>query len=147
MRASLKTPEAGMSENVKRMPESDIKTMMMKNAIRIFAAILLAIPLAAQQPQTNAPLYPVNSKYANGVAPGYWPTAGSGLTLNLSAGTANCSGTIATYAGGTLTMTASTTNYVYLNSSCAPAVKAEAFVGSDIPLAMVTTSGSAITSI
>jgi hypothetical protein len=121
--------------------------MMMKNAIRIVAAILLAIPLAAQQPQTNAPLYRVNAKYANGVAPGYWPTAGSGLTLNLSAGTANCSGSIVTYAGGTLTMAASTTNYVYLNSSCAPAVKNGGFGASDIPVATVNTGSSAISSI
>ena len=33
--------------------------MTMKNAIRICAAILLAIPLVAQQPQTSAPLYRV----------------------------------------------------------------------------------------
>jgi len=40
-------------------------------------------PAFAQQPvaQQGQPLYPVNAKYVNGVAPGYWPTAGSGLTL------------------------------------------------------------------
>ena len=106
-------------------------------------------PAFAQQPvaQQGQPLYPVNAKYVNGVAPGYWPTAGGGLTLNLSAGTANCGG-IVTYAGGTLTMTASTTNYVYLNtsSSCAPAVNTTGF-GNNIPIATVITSGSAIASI
>jgi len=104
-----------------------------------------------QQPQTsNAPLYQANAKWANGVAPGYWPTAGSGLTLNVSSGTANCgSGVLNTYGGGTLTMSASTTNYVYLNTSanCAPAVKTSNFVAVDIPIAVVSTSGSAITNI
>src|ERR1700749_3977029 len=90
----------------------------------------------AQNPQTQtAPIYPVNAKYTNGVAPGYAPTAGSGLNLALGPGTVNCSGTIDTYSGGTLTMTASMTNYVYLNTaaSCVPAVKTTAFTTSDIP--------------
>jgi hypothetical protein len=105
--------------------------------------------LFAQQPQAQGgqPLYPVNAKYVNGVAPGFWPTAGSGLTLNLSAGTANCGG-IVTYAGGMLTMAASATNYVYLNmsSSCTPGVNTTGF-GSNIPIATVVTGASAITSI
>lgn len=119
----------------------------MKKLARIIPLFIpaLAAVLAAQQPQTQtAPIYPVNAKYANGVAPGYAPTAGSGLTLNLSAGTVNCGGTIATYPGGTLTMTASTTNYVYLDtsSSCAPAVKTTAFTSSDIPIASIGTTSS-----
>ena len=118
-----------------------------------FLALLLfagALPICAQQPQTQtAPLSAINAKYVNGVAPGYWATPGSGLTLNVSAGTTNCAGTIDTYSGGTLTMTASTTNYIYLNTaaSCVPAVKTTAFTSSDIPLAVVVTSGSAITGI
>ncbi|HEV2463535.1 MAG TPA: LamG-like jellyroll fold domain-containing protein [Acidobacteriaceae bacterium] len=115
-----------------------------------FILAIVALPALAQQPQTQtAPIFDANAKYVNGVAPGYWPTAGSGLTLNLSAGTANCSGTIATYAAGTLTMTASTTNYVYLStaSSCVPAVKTTAFVAADIPIAEVVASGTAITPI
>lgn len=111
---------------------------------------LVACPVFAQQPQTQTdPLSRINAKYVNGVAPGYYPTSGSALTLDLGAGTANCSGTIAQYSGGTLTMAASTTNYVYLNtaSSCVPAVKTTAFTSSDIPIAEVVTSGSAITSI
>ena len=63
-------------------------------------------PAFAQQPQAQQgqPLYAVNAKYVNGVAPGYWPTAGTGLTLNLSAGTALCGNppTPVSYAGGTL---------------------------------------------
>jgi hypothetical protein len=121
----------------------------MKNSIA-FLLMITALCAAAQQPQTHiAPIYLVNAKYVNGVAPGYAPTVGSGLTLNLGGGTANCAGTIATYAAGTLTMTASTTNYVYLNTaaSCIPAVKTTTFTSSDIPLAIVVTSSSAITGI
>lgn len=117
---------------------------------KVICFALPAISCFAQQPQTQtAPISAINAKYVNGAAPGYWPTAGSGLTLNVSSGTAFCSGAVITYAGGTLTMTASTTNYVYLNtaSSCAPAVKTSTFTSSDIPVAQVVTSGSAITSI
>ena len=82
--------------------------------------------LFGQQPQAQSgqPLYPVNAKYVNGVAPGYWPTAGSGLTLNLSAGTAWCSNppSLVTYPGGTLSLAANATSYVYLDpaANCAP---------------------------
>lgn len=121
----------------------------MKKSIA-FLLVITALSVAAQQPQTHtAPIYLVNAKYANGVAPGYAPTAGSGLTLNLGGGTVNCGGTIATYAAGTLTMAASATNYVYLNtsSSCVPAVKTSTFVAADIPIAVVVAGSSAITSI
>lgn len=124
--------------------------MLLKRIFFLALALLCSASICGQQPQTQtAPLYAVNAKYVNGVAPGYAPTAGSGLTLNLGGGTANCGGTIVTYAAGMLTMTASTTNYVYLNTatSCAPAVKTTAFTSSDIPIATVVTSGSAITSI
>jgi hypothetical protein len=120
---------------------------------RLFAVLTLAastVVVHAQQPQTQtAPIYRANAKYVQGVGPGYWPTAGSGLTLNVAAGTAFCSGNVITYAGGTLTMTASATNYVYLitSSSCVPAVKTTAFTASDIPIATVVAGSSAITSI
>lgn len=121
----------------------------------LFIASSVAV---AQNPQTQtAPLYATNAKYTNGVAPGYMPCANdaancsstSGLNLSVGPGTANCSGTIETYAGGTLTMTASATNYVYLNTaaSCAPAVKTSAFAAGDIPIATVVAGGSSITSI
>ena len=103
------------------------------------------LALSAQQPQTHtAPTFKANAKWVNGVAPGYAPTAGASLTLNLSAGTAFCGGSVITYAGGTLTMTGSTTNNVYLDtaSSCAPAVKTSAFTSADIPIAVVTTTSS-----
>lgn len=123
----------------------------MRTKTILLLLLFMAIVASAQNPQTQTawPAYAVNAKYAGGVAPGYAPTAGSGLNLALSPGTANCSGTIITYTGGTLALTASTTNYVYLNtaSNCAPAVKTTAFVAADIPIAVITTSGSAITSI
>lgn len=110
---------------------------------------LLAMTAAAfsQNPQsTLAPVVSVNAKYVNGVAPGYAPTSGTGLLVNLGPGTANCSGTIDTYAGGNLSLTASTANYVYLNTaaSCVPAVKTSAFTSTDIPVAVVITGGSGI---
>jgi len=106
-----------------------------------------------QQPQAQSgqPMYPVNAKYVQGVGPGYWPTAGAGLLLNLAAGTAFCGNppTLVPYAGGTLTLTASQTNYVYLDptASCAPAFNTTGFVPGQIPIAKVVTGGSAITAI
>src|SRR5579862_6713301 len=81
-----------------------------------FILHLLSFNFFAQQPQTQAvqELFPVNAKYVQGFGPGYWPTAGSGLTLNLAAGTAICSSIVQSYAGGTLTMALSATNYVFL---------------------------------
>ena len=106
---------------------------------------------AAQQPQAQSgqPIYPANAKYVQGVGPGYWPTKGTGLVLNLAAGTAFCSGTVYTYSGGTLTMTASTTNYVYLDpsASCVPSVNTTGFTSSMVPVAAVITGSSAITTV
>jgi hypothetical protein len=125
----------------------------------IAAAFALAVPALPQNPQTQtAPIYAVNAKYTNGTAPGYWATQqavgsqpiASGLNINVGPGTVNCgSGTIIQYAGGTFALTASATNRIYLNtaSSCAPAVKTSAFAAIDIPIAVVVTSGSAITSV
>lgn len=111
---------------------------------------LLSAPIVfGQQPQSSGPLFLANAAEANGTAPGYWPTIGSGLVLNLSSGTAFCNGSIVTYAGGTLTLTASTTNYIYLNtaSSCAPAAKTTAFTSQDIPIATAVTGTTTITSV
>lgn len=128
---------------------------MRKAFLFLFLILALGVPRArAQQPQTSdvsatQPIFPVNAKFTNGVAPGYWPTAGSGLTLNVSAGTVFCGGSIATYAGGTLTMTASMTNYVYLDTtaSCALTSNTTGFSATTIPIAKVVASGSAITAI
>jgi hypothetical protein len=104
-----------------------------------------------QQPQAQAgqPIYPINAKYVQGFGPGYWPTAGSQLTLNLAPGTAICGNTVQTYTGGTLTLTASTTNYVYLDASnnCTPASNTTGFSSTSIPIAQVTTDATAISSI
>jgi hypothetical protein len=103
-----------------------------------------------QQPQTStAPVFAANAKYVQGVGPGYWPTAGAGLTLNLSAGTAFCNAATVNYAGGTLTLAANQTNYVYLDpaASCAPASNITGFSIGQIPIAKVVTDASAISSI
>jgi hypothetical protein len=71
--------------------------------------------------------------------------------LNLSAGTALCGNPPApvTYAGGTLTMMAAATNYVYLDplASCAPTLNTSGFGVGQIPLAVVVTGASAITTV
>lgn len=131
----------------------------MKKLALLWLSIWFAGFLAfGQNPQTStAPLYATNAKYVNGVAPGYYPTqqalgalgAQTGLHINVGPGTANCAGTIITYAGGTFTMTASAINYIYLNtaSSCAVSVKTTGYTSSDIPVAMVTAGSSTLSSI
>src|SRR5208282_5323200 len=113
----------------------------------LFAPVATA---SGQQPATQAaPLYATNAKYVQGVGPGYWPTPGAGLTLNLAPGTAFCGGSIRTYGGGTLTMAASSTNYVYLDTTanCGPAANATGFSPTTIPIALATVGASAITAI
>jgi hypothetical protein len=111
----------------------------------------LAGSISAQQPQSStAPDYGASVRYVQGSSlGGYRPSAGSGLTLALGPGTAWCKGVIVNYPGGTLTLTASSDNYVYLDAAgaCAPAVSTFAFLGQNFPIAVVTTSGSAVTSI
>lgn len=105
----------------------------------------------SQQPQCpTCPSYLANAAYLNGGSfGGFAITGGSGLTLNVGPGTSYCANIKQTYAGGTLTMTNSTTNYVYLDAtaSCAPASNTSGYTASTIPLATVVTSGGAITSI
>jgi len=111
----------------------------------------LVTALRAQQPQAQAgqEIFPVNAKFVQGFGPGYWPTAGSNLTLNLAPGTAVCSNVVRTYAGGTLTLAASATNYVYLNAAnnCAPGSNTTGFATGNIPIATVATTNTAISSI
>ncbi len=81
---------------------------------------------------------------------GYEPSFQHSLNLTVSAGKANCgNGVITSYAGGTLTMSANTTNYVYLDTtnSCNPSVKTTSFISSDIPIASIVTNGSTILSV
>src|SRR5208282_6209318 len=77
------------------------------------------------------------------------PTAGSNLILNLAPGTAVCSNVVRTYAGGTLTLAPSATNYVYLDpaNNCAPASNTTGFTASSIPIATVVTTSAAISSV
>ena len=111
----------------------------------------LLTPAFPQQPQAQAgqEIFPVNAKFVQGFGPGYWPTAGANLTLNLAPGTAVCSNVVRTYAGGTLTLAPSATNYVYLNTSnnCAPASNTTGFTAATIPIATVITTSTAISSI
>jgi hypothetical protein len=91
----------------------------------------------------------MNVTSVGGVAPGYAPTAAGGLALAISAGTSLCAGAVQGYAGGTLTMIASATNYVYLDPSanCAPATNTTGFNAGAIPIATVVTNASAITGV
>ena len=105
-----------------------ISSFEFRNSILLLLAAchLSLVAGLGQQPQAQSaqPIYPVNAKYVNGVAPGFWPTAGTGLTLNISAGTAHCGNppAAASYSGGSLTMTANATNHVYLDpaAGCTP---------------------------
>jgi hypothetical protein len=122
------------------------------STLAVLAAML--IPSMAQQPQANdvpptQPIFATNAKMTNGVAPGYWPTANAtGLTLNISPGTSFFNTTIAFYAGGTLTMTNSTTNYVSLNESTGnPQTSTSNFSSGQFPVAIVVASGGNITTV
>lgn len=113
---------------------------------------LLSPALHAQQPTSTAPLFVANSQYLQGRTwADYKTSAGSGLTLNIAAGTAFCGsppGPVA-YAGGTLTMTNAATNYVYLNpaASCVPASNTTGFAAGVIPVAQVVAAGGVITGV
>lgn len=77
--------------------------------------------------------------------PGYLPQAGGGLKLNLGPGSIGT----ATYSGGTLTMTASSTNHVYLDKAAnyLPKTSVGAVASTNIPIATVITGISAITTV
>jgi hypothetical protein len=122
-------------------------------ALSLYAACLLPSTSFGQQPQAQGgqPVFAANAKYVQGVGPGYWPTAATGLALNVAAGTAYCGDppALVTYAGGSLTLTANATNYVYLDpgANCAPTASTTGFTAGRIPLAKVITGASTITSI
>jgi hypothetical protein len=69
--------------------------------------------------------------------------------LNLAPGTAVCSNVVRTYAGGTLTLAPSATNYVYLDptNNCAPASNTTGFTTASIPIATVVTTSAGISSV
>jgi hypothetical protein len=121
--------------------------MNLKKILSFIALALVSVmPIVAQQPQSQVdPPFQVNAILTNGVAPGYAPLPGTGLNVNIGPGTANNAGTIEFYAGGTLALTASVTNYIYLDGTTyLPSVKTSAFSASDIAIAEVLTSGSGI---
>jgi len=140
---------------VKRIDFSFQRSLVRRLVLALFLLVPSTWHLApafAQQAQTSlAPIYLVNAKYVQGVGPGYWPTAGGTLTLNLAAGTAYCGNppVAVAYAGGTLAMADATTNYVFLDpaATCVPASNTTGFAVGHIPIAAVVTAGGAITSI
>jgi hypothetical protein len=125
----------------------------MRSKLLFLTMLILAFTISPRAQQSQCPTcppYSTNARWINGGSMGgYALTAGSGLTLNVSAGTSFCANTRITYAGGTLTMTNNTTNYVYLNvaSSCVPASNTSGYTASTIPLGTVVTSAGNITSI
>ena len=128
------------------------KSLILNPLLFLLLTAYCLLPTAfAQQPQAQAgqEIYPVNAKFVQGFGPGYWPTAGSNLILNLAPGTAVCSNVVQTYAGGTLTLAPSATNYVYLDptNNCAPASNTSSFPAGSIAIATVATTSAAISSV
>ena len=123
---------------------------------KIVLALLLAVvgfPAVAQQFQTSdlppyTPLYATNALYVNGWSPGYSTTgSSSGITLTLSSGTNLITGVVVNYAGGTLSLTDASTNYIYLDNTGIPGFNTSGFVAGEFPLAVVVTNSGNITSI
>jgi len=100
-------------------------------------------------PTINTDLDLVDAKLA--AAYYYQASAGSGLNLNIAAGSAFCGNppVAVTYAGGSLALTANQTNYVYLDpaATCVPAFNITGFAVGQIPLAKVVTGTSTITTV
>ena len=122
----------------------------MKRLFILILALALAPGAFAQNPTSQAPLTGVNATTVQGVGQGYYPTKGTGLTLNLGSGMANCGGLVG-YGGGSLKLAPSATSYVFINLSnlvnyCYPMVNTTGF-GTNIPIARVVTSATAITSL
>jgi len=127
----------------------DTKNTMKNTFCVLLSAALWLCSVAAKSQQTPQQLVRMNVGSVQGVTPGYEATAGSGLTLNLAAGTAFCGGAIQSYAGGILTMAPSATNYVYLDPSanCGPATNTSGFTAAAIPIATVLTGSYAVTTV
>jgi hypothetical protein len=127
---------------------------MLTRRLLVFGAALALVLLCGtsgkgQTLVAPGPLTDINARYVNGFFPGYRPMAGAGLVLNISLGSSFCGGSMVTYAGGTLTMAAVSTNYVYLDTTaaCAPSSNTTGFSATAIPLAVVTTGGASITGV
>jgi hypothetical protein len=114
--------------------------------------LMFATCMFAQSPQTStAPLYDVNAKYTNGVAPGYAPTidAGGGPFLDIGPGTAFCGSTVRTAVASVFQLNTNATSYIYLDTtaSCAVTVSTSVFTSTQIPIAIVVVSNGLITGI
>lgn len=73
------------------------------------------------------------------------PATTTGLTWGYNGGTVGANGTPTTVAGGTVTLTASATNYVELSSAGAISVNQTGWTAGLIPIRQLTTSATAIT--
>lgn len=96
----------------------------------------------------------INAAWVNGVAPGYKPENCGGLTLCLGSGlmadgSGNATISIRNYTGTNMTMTGSTTNYIFLDhtQSYAPNKNTTGFTCPDIPIALVSTSSGSISNV
>ena len=76
-------------------------------------------------------------------------TATTGLGVAYAAGNPNMAGTVASISGGTLTLTASATNFVFVNSAGAVTFNTTGFPTTSVyfPMAVVVTGASTLTSI
>jgi len=142
-------PRRAQFNRAKRGKKKKMTCYIKRLYVAIFWILVVSSWGPAQQPQTSSAVNGSNASFVQGVGPGYWPTIGSGLTLNLSAGTAICDDTAVAYVGGTLTLAASATNYVYLDQSntCAPASNTTGFTDITIPVATVTTNATSIVAV
>jgi len=123
---------------------------------KLLAILLIPICVYAQNPHVQSPnpqaLQGTNSKWVNGIAPGYYPkcnvAACTGLVLSVGPGTCFDSlGTRHAYAGGTLTMTNSATNYIYIaTGNCTVSQNTTGYPTTGaLPIATVPASGGNIT--
>jgi hypothetical protein len=122
----------------------------MKRLFMLTLVLGLALGAFAQNPTSQAALTVVNATTVQGVGQGYYPTEGTGLTLKLGPGMANCGGLVG-FGGGSYTLAPSATSYLFINTTslvnyCLPALNKTGF-GSNIPIAKVVTSAKAITSL
>lgn len=134
-----------------QVPSTTARVAFFLSLVILYSSLLYGL-----QPQTNnvsntQPLYSANATHVDNVAPGNWSTAESGLTSTLSAGAALCGSPTAEvfYGRGTLTLTASATNWVYLDpaNKCSPASNNTGFPVGAIPNSEVVTSSGSVTAI
>jgi hypothetical protein len=122
-----------------------IRTTMTLAVLLVTLGFVLAQNPSTQSPPTAS----VNAGTVNGVAPGYRPQATSGLSIALGPGTAWCGGSLQQYGGGSVVVSASTTNYVFLDTTnlCTATANTTGFPRGSIPIAIVSTSATAIASV